>query len=118
MPSARAVKLKAQCPDAVAGGLTNLVYLADRLAAEVGVRVAADRLIELERITPEARHVVGDLPIAMYHHTSSALRRPELCGCVVAKGILRDQSQRRSAHSRKPLRPRCDPLLKVQCHVR
>lgn len=35
--------------------------------------VAADGLIEADPLTPEVQALVGDLPIALFHHTASAL---------------------------------------------
>lgn len=46
--------------------------LAERLA-DLGISVADDGLLEMERITAAAAAAAGDLPVAMYHHTSTSL---------------------------------------------
>lgn len=43
------------------------------LLEELGLQVAEDGLIEVEQITDIVRQVIGDLPVAFYHHTSTAL---------------------------------------------
>lgn len=47
--------------------------VADRLDREFGLQVADDGLIEADRITPRLATLVGDLPIAVYHHTAAVL---------------------------------------------
>lgn len=45
----------------------------DQLKDQHGITVAADGLIEVERLTGFNVAIIGELPIALYHHTSSAL---------------------------------------------
>lgn len=47
--------------------------LAEILAARYDVTIAADGLIEISRITQQASHLIGELPLALYHHTATSL---------------------------------------------
>lgn len=56
-----------------AGPVLHLDEVAQQLDEEYGIRVADDGLIEVERLTDRLRALIGDLPVALYHHTSTAL---------------------------------------------
>src|SRR3990167_336945 len=61
----------------VAGGAlnvrTSLTDVAQHLAEAYVIEVADDGLVEADKITDTVRDLIGDLPVAVYHHTSSAL---------------------------------------------
>jgi hypothetical protein len=46
---------------------------AESLLEEFGIQVADDGLIEAGQITDVLGKIIGDLPVAFYHHTSTAL---------------------------------------------
>lgn len=46
----------------------------ERVAYDIhGISVGNDGLVEVERVTPDVASVIGSMPVALYHHTSSAL---------------------------------------------
>jgi hypothetical protein len=45
------------------------------LEDQYGITVGKDGLVEPERITPKVARLIRDLPIALWHHTSSALEK-------------------------------------------
>lgn len=47
--------------------------VAERLESEYGLRVADDGLVECDRLDGRVQALVGDLPVALYHATSTAL---------------------------------------------
>lgn len=74
----------------VAGGAVgmraSLSDVAQHLAEDYRIEVADDGLVEVDKITDAVRKLVGDLPVAVYHHTSSALL-PKIAaqGLIVGK---------------------------------
>lgn len=74
----------------VAGGAlnvrTSLTDVAQHLAEAYVIEVADDGLVEADKITDTVRDLIGDLPVAVYHHTSSALL-PKIAvqGLIVGK---------------------------------
>lgn len=65
-PAAKTKTLKALSKRA--GGAT-----AEQLDEQFGITVADDGLVQIDKLTEENAKVIGDLPIAFYHHTSTAL---------------------------------------------
>lgn len=59
--------------EGVLGIRTSLVDAVQHLADAYVVEVGDDGLIEADKINDKVRALVGDLPVAVYHHTSSAL---------------------------------------------
>lgn len=67
MPSAKAATLS-QLQQQAGEPLTE-----EQLYERHTIAVADDGLVEVERVTPANSSIIGNLPIALYHHTASAL---------------------------------------------
>lgn len=76
-PRAKTLVVKQLKARLVAGGAlsvrTTLTDVEQHLAEAYVIEVADDGLVEADKITETVRDLVGDLPVAVYHHTSSAL---------------------------------------------
>ncbi len=53
--------------------IAGLLDLQQHLADRYGLEVADDGLVEVERLSADNSALIGSLPIAMYHHTATAL---------------------------------------------
>lgn len=89
-PRAKTLVVKQLKARLVAGGSlsvrTSLTDVAHHLADVYLIEVADDGLIEADKITDSTRALVGEMPVAVYHHTSSALL-PKIAeqGLIVGK---------------------------------
>lgn len=66
---------KAMMADNLADEESRLDHLDDYLNEEHQIRVRPDGLVEFWQADSPTRHLVGDLPVVLFHHTSSALDR-------------------------------------------
>lgn len=69
--------------EGVLGIRASLVDAVQHLADAYVIEVADDGLIEADKINDKVRALVGDLPVAVYHHTSSALLAK-----IAAQGLI------------------------------
>jgi hypothetical protein len=56
-------------------GPKDLEEFRDHIEQEHGVTVRKDGLASFETITPHTKKIIGDLPVVVYHHTSSRIAR-------------------------------------------
>lgn len=69
----QALRVRCEEEAGVAPGALEPGDFAEQLQALLGVAVAVDGVIEVDRLSSAAADLIGELPLAMYHHTSTAL---------------------------------------------